>query len=344
MPKRLMKVGVSFAVYSAKPTATVWVACLSDRRKLRNMGRVGARFIGVPKTQFRTKSAITGNVEVANNTDISSLSKKDQCQLLGLPALDSGRAKRLLSRGAFTDFLAVAWIAPIPLSAAATCNEYTFELQVEPSFMASSVIRVQTRPRSARLTIDIGNKFKEALALDGAAAQVFCERLRQVLVIEQTDEPSMGLDGIQVSGKLKEANSPELHFSFWSPDRARRPRDFAIVDSVFSLLESTTPSCQIHTWSNLPFIFHLESQCGELLGLRLHYAYTEPSPLIIYTISIKLLSPSGCTSTNGHDELQRHGHVVVRELSTAAGPNSCGEMESLAAGRASIGRGGCCGH
>jgi hypothetical protein len=227
----------------------------------------------------RPKSAITRNVEVANNTDISSRSRKDKCQWLGLPALDSGRAKGLLPRGAFIAFLAVAWIATIPLSAAAACNEYTFEFQAEPSFMASSVIRVQTRPRSARLTIDIGNKFKEALALDGAAAQVFCERLRQVLVIEQTDEPSMGLDGIQVSGKLKEANSPEVHFSFWSPDRARRPRDFAIVDAVFSLLESTTPSCLLNSYLEqlaiyFPFGIPVRRIAGPPLTLRVYGSLT----------------------------------------------------------------------
>jgi hypothetical protein len=93
------------------------------------------------------------------------------------------------------------------------------------------------------LSIDIGNKFKEALVPDGAAAQEFCKRLKQALAIEQSNEPSMGLDGIQVRGNFKEAASPQVNFSFWSPDKTRQPRDFAIVDSFFSLLESTTPSC-----------------------------------------------------------------------------------------------------
>lgn len=136
----------------------------------------------------------------------------------------------------------------MPLAATAACDDYAFEFRAEPSFIAPSVIRVQTRPRSARLSIEIGNKYNEALVLDSAMAQAFCERLKQALAIEQRNEPSIGLDGIQVQGNFKEAASPQVNFSFWSPAKARQPRDFAVVDSIFSLLELTVPSCLFNAY------------------------------------------------------------------------------------------------
>jgi hypothetical protein len=101
----------------------------------------------------------------------------------------------------------------MPFAATADCDDYTFESQAEPSFIAPSVIRVQTRPRSARLLIEIGHKYKEALVLDRAMAQAFCERLKQALSIEQSNKPSIGLDGIEVQGNFKEAASPQVNLS-----------------------------------------------------------------------------------------------------------------------------------
>ena len=168
------------------------------------------------------------------NTDISS---RDWARRRwATHPLDGASANRFRCRSVSIVLLAVAWMA-MPLAATAACNDYTFEFRAEPSFIAPSVIRVQTRPRSARLSIEIGNKYKEALVLDRAMAQAFCERLKQALAIEQSNESSIGLDGIQVQGNFKEAASPQVNFSFWSPDKARQPRDFAVVDSIFSLLE-----------------------------------------------------------------------------------------------------------
>jgi len=186
------------------------------------------------------------------------------------------RAKGFYTRHAIGAFVAVAWMAAMPLAAtAAACDDYTFEFRAEPSFLAPSVIRVQTHAGSAQLSVEIDDKHMETLALDSAAAPKFCARLIQALEIEQSGQPSMGLDGIQVRGSLKMTTSPEANFSFWSPDKVRQPRDFAVVDSVFVLLESTTPSCLLNAYieqlaTYFPFGIPVRRIAGPPLTLRVY--------------------------------------------------------------------------
>src|SRR5208283_3819047 len=85
--------------------------------------------------------------------------------------------------------------------------------------------------------------------------------------------------GIQVRGNLKTAASPDVNFSFWSPDRARQPRDFAVADSVFSLLESTTPSCLLNMYLEqlaiyFPFGIPVRRIAGPPLTLRIYGSLT----------------------------------------------------------------------
>jgi hypothetical protein len=163
--------------------------------------------------------------------------------------------------------------------AAAPCADFTFEFRAEPSFLVPSVVRLQTHPRSARLSIEIGDKLKENLALDRDAADTFCARLIDALAIEQSGPPSIGLDGIEVHGNLKMTASPDVNFSFWSPDRARQPRDFAVVESVFLLLESTTPSCLLNSYleqlaAYFPFGITVRRFAGPPLTLRVYGSLT----------------------------------------------------------------------
>jgi hypothetical protein len=210
------------------------------------------------------------------NTGISS---RDRAQKRwATHPLDGASANRFRCRSVSIVLLAVAWMA-MPLAATAACNDYTFEFQAEPSFIAPSVIRVQTRTRSVRLSIEIGHKYKEALVLDRAMAQAFCERLKQALAIEQSNEPSIGLDGIQVQGNFKEAASPQVNFSFWSPNKARQPKDFAVVDSIFSLLESTAPSCLFNAYLEQLAIYFsfgtpVRRSAGPPLTLRIYGSLT----------------------------------------------------------------------
>ncbi len=187
--------------------------------------------------------------------------------------------KGFYSRCVLKAFVAVAWMA-VPLAAtAAACDDYTFEFRAEPSFLAPSVIRLQMHARSARLSVEIGDKFKEKPALDRAAALAFCAELIQALAIEQSSPPSFGFDGIQVRGNLKIAASPDVSFSFWSPDKVRQPRDFAVAESVFSLLESTTPSCLLNIYLEqlagyFPFGITVRRIAGPPLTLRIYGSLT----------------------------------------------------------------------
>jgi hypothetical protein len=57
--------------------------------------------------------------------------------------------------------------------------------------------------------------------------------------------------------RLPVTGAPPYEFDFWSPDRKGQPRDFAIADAVFTLLESTTPSCELNIYlESLASYFH----------------------------------------------------------------------------------------
>jgi hypothetical protein len=197
------------------------------------------------------------------------------------PSLNRKRSpKGFCTHAILRVFVTFTWMAAMPLAvAAAPCDDFTFEFRAEPAFLAPSVVRLQTHPRSARLSIEIGDKFKEKPALDSAAAQAFCARLIQAFAIEQSSPPSFGFDGIQVRGNLRMAASPNVNFSFWSPDKVRHPRDFAVAESVFLLLESTTPSCLLNIYleqlaTYFPFGITVRRIAGPPLTLRVYGSLT----------------------------------------------------------------------
>jgi hypothetical protein len=143
----------------------------------------------------------------------------------------------------------VALSAFVPLAAAAACNDYDFEFEASPSFIAPSMIRVHGESHSSGISVVIGDdKLVEKLPLNAAAAEEFCTRIQQAITIDQSKDERMGFDGISVRGHWRLASLSPYEFSFWSPDKQKSPRDYAIADAVFSVLESTTPSCLLNAY------------------------------------------------------------------------------------------------
>jgi hypothetical protein len=98
----------------------------------------------------------------------------------------------------------VAMSACVPLAAAAACNDYDFELEASPSFLAPSMTRVHAGPHSSGISVVIGDdKLVEKLPLNAAAADEFCTRMQQAITIDQSKDERMGLDGINVRGHSK---------------------------------------------------------------------------------------------------------------------------------------------
>jgi hypothetical protein len=137
----------------------------------------------------------------------------------------------------------------VPLAVAAACNDYDLDVEMSPSFIAPSTIRVHAGSRSSAVSVVIGDdKLVEKLPLNAAAAEDFCNRIQQAITIDQFRDDRIGLDGINVRGRWRSSSSSPYQFSFWSPDRQKSPRDYAIADALFSVLESTTPSCLLNAY------------------------------------------------------------------------------------------------
>jgi hypothetical protein len=141
----------------------------------------------------------------------------------------------------------IALAAVVPVAATAACNDYDFEFEASPSFLAPSTIRLHAHPHSLGISVVIGDD-KEKLQLNATAAEEFCTRLQQAITIEQSKDERMGFDGISVRGHWRLAKSPPFEVSFWSPDKQKSPRDYVIADAVFSVLEATTPSCLLNAY------------------------------------------------------------------------------------------------
>jgi hypothetical protein len=156
-------------------------------------------------------------------------------------------ARYILWRLAPIAAVAILCAASIPASAAAPCNDYDFHFDAEPSFLAASSFEVHGRLKTSVITIATAHRV-EKWSLDDSAAEAFCSRMRQVMAIEQSNDKQIGLDGIHVRGELSTGSSPPYKFDFWSPNKEKQPRDFAIADAVFTLLESTTPSCELNEY------------------------------------------------------------------------------------------------
>jgi hypothetical protein len=169
--------------------------------------------------------------------------------------------------------MAAAILAGISIPAFAACGDYDFDLKALPSFLLPS--RIQVHAHHARsLTIDYADRV-ERVTLSEPAAEQFCIKMRQAITIEQTGDKRIGFDGITVRGQLKLNGAPPYEFDFWSPDKKGQPRDFAIVDAVFTLLESTTPSCELNIYLELLasyFEFGLPARVirGPLLTVRFY--------------------------------------------------------------------------
>jgi hypothetical protein len=145
--------------------------------------------------------------------------------------------------------MAVAMAGFVPLGEAAACNDYDLEFEASPSFLLPSTIKVHADNHSSTVSVVIGDdKLVENLPLNTAATEEFCERFQQALAIDQSKDAHLGFDGIGVRGHWRLSSSPPYEFSFWSPDRQKSPRDYAIADAVFSALESTAPSCLLNAY------------------------------------------------------------------------------------------------
>lgn len=149
----------------------------------------------------------------------------------------------------FGPVLIAVILVGISTQAFAACGEYDFDLRALPSFLPPSRIQVNAH-HSRSLTINYGNRV-ERVTLSDSAAEQFCIRMRQIITIEQKGDDRIGLDGISIRGQLKLNDAPPYEFNFWSPDRKEQPRDFAMADAVFTLLESTTPSCELNIYLEL---------------------------------------------------------------------------------------------
>lgn len=137
----------------------------------------------------------------------------------------------------------------VPLAATAACNDYDFEFEASPSFLTPSTIRLHARPHSSGISVAIDeDKLVEKLPLKAAAAEEFCNRMQQAITIDQSKDERMGLDGIGVRGRWRLASSSPYEFSFWSPEKQKSPRDYAIADALFSVLEATIPSCLLNAY------------------------------------------------------------------------------------------------
>ena len=148
--------------------------------------------------------------------------------------------------------VALATACFVPVVAAAACNNYDLEFEASPSFLAPSTIRVYASAHSSGVSVVIGDdKFVEKLPLNASAAEAFCGRMQQAITIDQSKDDRMGFDGIGVRGHWRLSASSPYEFSFWSPDREKSPRDYAIADAVFSVLESTTPTCLLNSYLEL---------------------------------------------------------------------------------------------
>jgi hypothetical protein len=155
----------------------------------------------------------------------------------------------LLIRMRIRRAIAAVMLVGVSIPAFAACGEYDFDLKALPAFLPPS--RIQVHAHYARsLTIDYADRV-ERVTLDDLAAGQFCSKMLQIIKIEQTGDKRMGLDGISIRGQLKLDGVPSYEFDFWSPDRKEQPRDFAIADAVFTLLESTTPSCELNIYLEL---------------------------------------------------------------------------------------------
>jgi hypothetical protein len=151
--------------------------------------------------------------------------------------------------------MAAAILAAISIPTFAACDGYDFDFEATPAFLPPS--RIQVHAHQARsLTIDYADRV-ERMNLSDIAAEQFCISMRQIIKIEQTGDKRGGFDGISVRGRLKPDGAAPYEFDFWSPDRNEQPRDFAIADAVFTLLESITPSCELNIYlERLASYFH----------------------------------------------------------------------------------------
>lgn len=124
-------------------------------------------------------------------------------------------------------------------------------------------------------------------------------------MIAQEKDKRRGLDGVSVRGNLDLSSSRAYEFSFWSPNKQTQPRDFAIADAVFSLLESTAPSCELNEyleWLAIYFSFGLPARVtsGPLFSIRFYGALStnEKSELERLVVSLPTDRPIMIDMTN----------------------------------------------
>jgi hypothetical protein len=72
--------------------------------------------------------------------------------------------------------------------------------------------------------------------------------MQNLMVASQEKDDRRVWDGISVSGNFRMPDSQPYNFSFRSPNKDDHPKDHGIADAVFTLLESTTPSCELNNY------------------------------------------------------------------------------------------------
>jgi hypothetical protein len=181
--------------------------------------------------------------------------------------------KQRSSRMRVIQFVCVGLLSVMCIPAFAACSDYDFDFYAQPSFIPSS--QIQVRAHHARtITIEYGGRV-EKTSLSESAVEQFCTRMQQVISMEQASDDRIGLDGISARGQLKVNGAPAYQFKFLSPDKENQPRDFAIAEAVFTLLETTVPSCELNIYLELLaayFDFGLPARVirGRPLTVRLH--------------------------------------------------------------------------
>jgi len=131
------------------------------------------------------------------------------------------------------------------------CSDYDFDIRLFPAFDLPSKVSIAARAGVAQLAITYGNARivghrSERLTLSSSTSEAFCRRLLQLVAVAQERVARLVVDGIAVDGTFREETSLPYLFSFHSPNPHDHPRDYGIVDAVFTVFEATPVSCELN--------------------------------------------------------------------------------------------------
>ena len=177
-------------------------------------------------------------------------------------------------------------LAAIFLPAASTaavvdpCSKYEFFWKARPAFMPESTVSIEADGGSAHAIVTFSDgryspRRSDQLILTHEASKNFCEALLRLVPMPQKQDMRGVLDGIYIEGSFSAAGGTPDKFSFQSPTIRETPRDFGIVDAVFTAFENATVSCELNDYlERLTQYFHF--------GLPVKVITTEPLTLRWY--------------------------------------------------------------